>query len=67
VGRFPRNVSKLIGRAIVREDEGRTKRLMAIAQGLQDGARGQLGMRFPVEPMRERKQVAELSRPGSTP
>ena len=40
VGRFPRNVSKLIGRAIVREDEGRVKRVMAIAQGLQDGARG---------------------------
>jgi rhamnopyranosyl-N-acetylglucosaminyl-diphospho-decaprenol beta-1,3/1,4-galactofuranosyltransferase len=65
VGRFPRNVSKLIGRAIVREDEGRTKRVMAIAQGLQDGARGQLGMRFPVEPMRERKQSSEMSRPGS--
>jgi rhamnopyranosyl-N-acetylglucosaminyl-diphospho-decaprenol beta-1,3/1,4-galactofuranosyltransferase len=65
VGRYPRNVSKLIGRAVLREDEGRAKRVLAIARGLQDGARGRLGMRFPVEPMRERKQSSEMSRPDS--
>jgi rhamnopyranosyl-N-acetylglucosaminyl-diphospho-decaprenol beta-1,3/1,4-galactofuranosyltransferase len=54
VGRFPRNMSKLIGRAVLREPEGRWTRLGAIAEGLWDGARRRLGMRFPIEPMRER-------------
>ena len=34
--------------------EGRIRRLGVMARGLWDGARGKLGMRFPVEPMQER-------------
>ena len=56
LGRYPRNVSKLIARAILREPEGRLVRLRAILVGLSDGARGRLGLRFPTEPMRERSR-----------
>ncbi len=56
IGLYPRNVSKLIGRAALRDGDGRWERLAAISQGLYDGARGKLGVRFPVEPMRERAQ-----------
>ncbi len=55
LGLYPRNVSKLIGRAILREPEGRLTRLGAIIDGLRDGASGRLGIRVPVEPMRERQ------------
>ncbi len=54
VGRYPRNVSKLFARAVVREKDGRLRRLSVMARGLWDGARGNLGVRFPVEPMSER-------------
>ena len=55
VGRYPRNVSKLLGRAPLREPEGRVARLRAIGLGLHDGARGRLGTQFPIESMQERK------------
>jgi GT2 family glycosyltransferase len=58
VGRYPRSVSKLVARAVLREKSGRVHRLGVIARGLWDGSRGNLGMRFPVEPMQERKQDA---------
>ena len=54
VGRYPRSVSKLVARALWREGAGRTQRAAVIARGLWDGARGNLGIRFPVEPMQER-------------
>ena len=54
VGRYPRNMSQLVGRAVLREEEGRVERLRAVARGVADGARGRLGLRFPVVPMRER-------------
>jgi rhamnopyranosyl-N-acetylglucosaminyl-diphospho-decaprenol beta-1,3/1,4-galactofuranosyltransferase len=54
VGLYPRNVSKLMGRALLREGGGRLRRLAVIAHGLWDGARGRLGIRYPVEPMQER-------------
>lgn len=54
VGRYPRNVSKLLGRAVLREGGGRWHRLRVIARGLSDGVRGRLGIRYPVEPMQER-------------
>ena len=54
IGRYPRNMSKLLARAIFREKDGRFRRLAVMARGLSDGARGKLGVRFPVEPMRER-------------
>ena len=54
IGRYPRNMSMLLARAIFREKDGRLRRLAVIARGLLDGARGRLGVRYPVEPMRER-------------
>jgi len=53
VGWYPRNVTKLIGRAVLRERGRRLACLATIARGLADGARGRLGMRYPIEPMRE--------------
>jgi hypothetical protein len=54
VGRYPRSVSKLFARALLREKNGRLRRLAVMTRGLSDGARGKLGIRYPVEPMRER-------------
>lgn len=55
VGRYPRNVTLLFARALLREHHGRPRRLSVMVRGLIDGARGRLGIRFPVEPLRERK------------
>jgi rhamnopyranosyl-N-acetylglucosaminyl-diphospho-decaprenol beta-1,3/1,4-galactofuranosyltransferase len=55
VGRFPRNVALLVARALIRERHSRLRRLMVMMRGWADGARGRLGMRFPVEPMQERE------------
>jgi GT2 family glycosyltransferase len=57
LGRYPRSVSKLFGRALLRERGGRARRLWVMARGLWDGARGNLGIRFPVEPMQERAAI----------
>ena len=57
VGFFPKNVSKLIGRAVLREPEGRMLRVRAMTRGLVDGARGRLGTQFPVETMQERSEA----------
>ncbi len=54
LGWYPRNMTKLMARALLRERHGRLKRLSVIARGLADGARGRLGLRYPVEPMNER-------------
>ncbi len=54
VGRYPRNVTLLFARALFREHDGRLRRLSVMGRGLIDGARGRLGMRFPVEPLQER-------------
>jgi len=53
VGWYPRNVTKLVARALLRERGRRLACLWTIARGLADGARGRLGLRFPIEPMRE--------------
>ena len=53
LGWYPRNVTKLVGRALLRERGRRRASLAAMAKGLVDGARGRLGIRFPVDPMRE--------------
>jgi hypothetical protein len=47
-------MSKLLARAILREKGGRFRRLAVMVRGISDGARGKLGIRYPVEPMRER-------------
>ena len=67
VGRYPRNVSKLLARAVLREQEGRIRRLGVMAWGLWDGARGSLGMRFPVEPMQERRHRGRTAGPPGGP
>ncbi len=54
VGWYPRNMSKFLARSMIREGNGRLRRLAVIGRGLSDGARGRLGLRFPVEPMQER-------------
>jgi rhamnopyranosyl-N-acetylglucosaminyl-diphospho-decaprenol beta-1,3/1,4-galactofuranosyltransferase len=54
LGRYPRNMSLLLARAILREKDGRLRRLAVMARGLSDGASGKLGVRYPVQPMRER-------------
>ncbi|HUI02345.1 MAG TPA: glycosyltransferase [Acidimicrobiales bacterium] len=55
VGWYPKNVTKLVGRALLRERGRRLACLRTIARGLADGAMGRLGMRFPVEPMAEQR------------
>jgi GT2 family glycosyltransferase len=54
LGRYPFNISRLLARAMFHEKGGRLRRLRVMARGLSDGARGRLGVRYPVEPMRER-------------
>lgn len=54
VGWYPRNVTKLVARAAVRERGRRLRCLAVIARGLADGARGRLGIRYPVVPMQEK-------------
>ena len=54
VGRYPRNVTRLFARAVFRERGDRIRRLTVMLRGLWDGARGRLGIRYPVEPMNER-------------
>jgi GT2 family glycosyltransferase len=54
VGRYPRNVSMLIGRALFKQRKRKLECLAAIARGLYDGARGRLGLRFPIEDLSER-------------
>jgi len=54
IGHYPRNLAKLVARAVLREGHGRLRRLAVIARGLFDGATGRLGIRYPIEPMRER-------------
>jgi rhamnopyranosyl-N-acetylglucosaminyl-diphospho-decaprenol beta-1,3/1,4-galactofuranosyltransferase len=57
MGRYPLNMSKLLARAVLRENGGRLRRLAVMARGVSDGARGKLGLRYPVEPMRERSST----------
>jgi GT2 family glycosyltransferase len=59
VGWYPRNVAKLVGRALLRERGRRLQCLRTIALGLSDGAMGRLGIRFPVEPMAEQAAAAD--------
>jgi GT2 family glycosyltransferase len=54
LGRYPRNVSRLLGRALFRQRAERLQCLVAIGRGLFDGAFGRLGIRFLTPPMAER-------------
>jgi GT2 family glycosyltransferase len=57
LGRYPLNMSKLLARALLREKGGRLRRLMVMTHGVSDGVRGKLGLRYPVEPMREQARL----------
>jgi hypothetical protein len=56
LGWFPRNFTRLMGRALLREKHRYRRRFSAIARGIFDGLFGRLGIRYPVVPMRERGQ-----------
>ncbi len=53
LGWYPRNVTKLVGRAVLHERGRRLKSFDAIGRGLVDGAVGRLGIRYPIAPMHE--------------
>jgi hypothetical protein len=53
LGWFPRNFTRLMGRAFLRERGGYLQRWLAIGTGIYDGVFGRLGIRYPVEPMTE--------------
>lgn len=55
VGWYPRNMVRLVGRAFVRQRRHRVACLAAIARGVVDGARGRLGIRYPVAALREHR------------
>ena len=54
VGYYPRNIAKLLGRAVLREPGAGWSACGRWARGLYDGARGRLGTQFPIETMQER-------------
>ena len=54
VGRYPRKVTSLFLRAILRQRRDRLRCIGAMCRGLYDGARGRLGIRYRVGPLRER-------------
>jgi GT2 family glycosyltransferase len=62
VGWYPRNVTKLVARAVVRERGRRVACLRTILLGLSDGAMGRLGIRFPVQPMQEQPRALHDAR-----
>lgn len=70
LGWFPRNFTRLMGRALFREKGGLFRRMRAIGVGIYDGVVGRLGIRFPVVPMIEQdRQGNRAVRPegGSRP
>ena len=67
VGWFPRNFAHLMGRAFWRERSGYFERLVAIAKGVLDGVIGRLGIRYPIESMRERETAPPSPREPQSP
>ena len=53
-GRYPKNFSRLVGRALFRQRQDRIACLVAVGRGLIDGATGRLGIRYPTVAMHER-------------
>jgi GT2 family glycosyltransferase len=54
LGRYPKNFTRLVGRALFRQKQDRIECLMAIGRGLVDGALGRLGIRYPIVALHER-------------
>jgi hypothetical protein len=63
MGRYGRNLVRLVGRAVFRQRRHRLRCLAAVGRGLFDGAFGRLGIRYPVVPLRERDLVVRPLRP----
>ena len=66
-GRYPRNVSRLMGRALFKQRSDRARCLAAAARGLYDGFGGHLGIRYPVTPLNERHLPAAPAAAGPSP
>jgi GT2 family glycosyltransferase len=64
LGWFPRNFTRLMARALLRERGGYRQRFLAIGCGIYDGVFGRLGIRYPVEPMTEHAPNDGTLRPG---
>jgi hypothetical protein len=54
MGWLPRNFSRLVGKALLRQKTDRLRCLVAMGRGLFDGAFGRMGIRYPVVALRER-------------
>jgi rhamnopyranosyl-N-acetylglucosaminyl-diphospho-decaprenol beta-1,3/1,4-galactofuranosyltransferase len=63
VGRYPRKITGLLLRAVVRQKRDRIRCVGAILRGLYDGAIGRLGIRYDVSSLHER----DLSPAGTNP
>jgi hypothetical protein len=64
LGWFPRNFTRLMARAFLRERGGYLQRSRAIGAGIYDGVFGRMGIRYPVEPMSEHAPPLGTTRPG---
>ena len=54
VGRYPKKITSLVLRALVRQERDRIRCVGAICRGLYDGAFGRLGIRYEVSSLHER-------------
>jgi GT2 family glycosyltransferase len=54
VGRYPKKITSLVLRAVVRQKKDRIRSLAAICRGLYDGAFRRLGIRYEVSSLQER-------------
>jgi rhamnopyranosyl-N-acetylglucosaminyl-diphospho-decaprenol beta-1,3/1,4-galactofuranosyltransferase len=54
VGRYPKKITSLVARALLRQKSYRVRCVGAIFRGLYDGAFGRLGIRYEVTSLRER-------------
>ena len=66
VGRYPRKVTSLVLRAILRQRRDRLGCITAMCRGLYDGARGRLGIRYRVCSLYER-DPSPAAAPGEAP
>jgi len=55
VGRYPKKITGLFVRAVVRQKKHRIRCVGAVCRGLYDGALGRLGIRYPVGSLHERE------------
>ena len=58
VGRYPKKITSLVLRALVRQRRHRVRCIGAICRGLYDGTFAHLGITYPVSPLRERDLLA---------